>query len=101
MAKGSENCCEIPKMDEIDKLTPSDMDKLGMPGLFNEEGESAQEDRDRRRRKQKSEKSEETDAPDTRQTRTGGKKYRNYFKRIIDNIMDTGEKFFDSDQDFN
>ena len=30
MAKGSENCCEIPKMDEIDRIAPSDIDKVSM-----------------------------------------------------------------------
>ncbi|MBO7114169.1 MAG: cell division protein FtsA, partial [Bacteroidaceae bacterium] len=47
MAKGDENCCELPKMDAIDNLTPEDQDKVVQGSLFTEEGESAQDERDR------------------------------------------------------
>ncbi|MBR6371353.1 MAG: cell division protein FtsA [Bacteroidaceae bacterium] len=104
MAKGTENCCELPKMDEIDNVAPSDLDKVGMNPLFNSEGESAQEDRDReeliRKESQDSIKHENADSASDTEAESGGKKRKSYFKRIIDNIMNTGEKFFDSDQEF-
>ena len=104
MAKGTENCCEVPKMDEIENLSPSDMDRIGMNSLFNSDGESAQDDRDRERlQKQEAlnnENNAESDKNSLNESNSGGKKRKSYFKRIIDNIMNTGEKFFESDQDF-
>ncbi|MBR4843166.1 MAG: cell division protein FtsA [Bacteroidaceae bacterium] len=103
MAKGTENCCELPKMDEIDNVAPADMDKVGMNPLFNSEGESAQDDRDREeliRKESLSGKEESVENTAESTPESGGKKRKSYFKRIIDNIMNTGEKFFDSDQDF-
>ena len=75
-----------------------------MNPLFNSEGESAQEDRDReeliRKESQDSIKHENADSASDTEAESGGKKRKSYFKRIIDNIMNTGEKFFDSDQEF-
>ncbi|MBO4268934.1 MAG: cell division protein FtsA [Bacteroidaceae bacterium] len=105
MAKGSENCCEAPVMDRIDNVSPADLDRMEMNQLFNSEGESAQADRDREQLLKKdspeSVKKDSSDKADAaKEKESGGKKRRNYFRRIIDNIMNTGEKFFDSDQDF-
>lgn len=104
MSKGTENCCEVPKMDEIEDVSTADFDKMEMKPLFNSDGESAQADRDR-------EQLLKADTPESGKTgpsgndetgvkEPGGKKRKNYFKRIFDNILNTGEKFFDSDQEF-
>ena len=105
MSKGTEHCCEVPKMDEIENLPPADLDRMGMNQLFNSEGESAQADRDREQlHKKDPHETEKADgsgnAEPAKEPETGGKKRRSYFKRIIDNLMNTGEKFFDSDQEF-
>ena len=104
MSKGTENCCEVPKMDEIEGVSTADFDKMEMNPLFNSYGESAQADRDReqllRADTPESGKTVPSGNDGTEVKEPGGTKRKNYFKRIFDNILNTGEKFFDSDQDF-
>lgn len=103
MAKGDENCCELPKMDAIDKVAPEDQEKITMNSLFTDEGESAQLERDRKEQEERiqaaavaAEKEEEKE-PENK----GGKKRDNFFKRLIDNVMTMGEDFFDGENEQN
>ena len=99
MAKGDENCCELPKMDAIDNLTPEDQDKVVQGSLFTEEGESAQDERDRheqaeRERKEQEAIMNEETKKDEEPVQSGVKK-NNVFKRWYDSFMNMGENFFD------
>ena len=103
MATGDENCCELPKMDAIDKVAPEDQEKITMNSLFTDEGESAQLERDRKEQEERiqaaavaAEKEEEKE-PENK----GGKKRDNFFKRLIDNVMTMGEDFFDGENEQN
>ena len=53
MAKGDENCCELPKMDEIDNISAENQDKVVQIDLFTEAGESAQAERDRKEQEER------------------------------------------------
>ena len=91
MAKGDENCCELPKMDAIDNLTPEDQDKVVQGSLFTEEGESAQDERDRheqaeRERKEQEAIMNEETKKDEEPVQSGVKK-NNVFKRWYDSFM--------------
>ena len=105
MAKGDENCCELPPMDAIDNVAPEDQGKIGMQNLFTESGESAQDERDRKAqeiRQQVIEEAVKKEEPGNEtESQPGGKKKGNFFKRLYDNIMNMGEDFFDEDRDRN
>ena len=103
MAKGDENCCELPKMDAIDNLTPEEQDKVVQGSLFTEEGESAQDERDRKEQEERrqaevaAEKEEQEKAAEI--TGKGGKKSGNFFKRALDSFLNYSENFFDDKED--
>ena len=103
MAKGDENCCELPKMDAIDNLIPEEQDKVVQGSLFTEEGESAQDERDRKEQEERrqaevaAEKEEQEKAAEI--TGKGGKKSGNFFKRALDSFLNYSENFFDDKED--
>ena len=96
MAKGDENCCELPKMDEIDNISAENQDKVVQIDLFTEAGESAQAERDRKeqeeREKAAAQKEEEAEKKRTKKV--------SIFKRWVDDVMSMGESFFE-DKDEN
>ena len=101
MAKGDENCCELPKMDAIDNLTPEDESNIVQGSLFTADGESAQEERDRKEqqeragaaaRKEEESVKEETDVKKK-------KKGPSVFQRWYKNFMDMGENFFEDKEE--
>ena len=53
MAKGDENCCELPKMDEIDNISAENQDKVVQFDIFTDTGESAQAERDRKEQEER------------------------------------------------
>lgn len=99
MAKGDENCCELPKMDAIDNLTPEDQDKVVQGSLFTEEGESAQDERDRHEQAERERKEQEAimneETKKEEEPVQSGVKKNNVFKRWYDSFMNMGENFFD------
>ena len=103
MAKGDENCCELPKMDEIDNISAENQDKVVQIGLFTEAGESAQAERDRKeqeeREKAAAQKEEEAAQREEEAEKKRTKKV-SVFKRWVDNVMNMGESFFE-DKDNN
>ena len=103
MAKGDENCCELPKMDEIDNISAENQDKVVQIDLFTEAGESAQAERDRKeqeeREKAAAQKEEETALREEEAEKKRTKKV-SVFKRWVDNVMNMGESFFE-DKDNN
>jgi cell division protein FtsA len=103
MAKGDENCCELPKMDAIDNLTPEEQDKVVQQSLFTDEGESAQAVRDQKEqeeRRQAEEVAEKEEQEKTAEvTGKGGKKSGNFFKRALDNFLNYSENFFDDKEE--
>ena len=103
MAKGDENCCELPKMDEIDNISAENQDKVVQIDLFTEAGESAQAERDRKeqeeREKAAAQKEEETAAKEEEAEKKRTKKV-SIFKRWVDDVMSMGESFFE-DKDEN
>jgi len=106
MAKGDENCCELPKMDAIDNVAPEDQDKIVMQDLFTDSGESAQMERDRKEQEERKQaisdavkKDEEGKAEG--ESLPGGKKKNNLFKRFYESIMNMGEEFFDGEKEQN
>ena len=103
MAKGDENCCELPKMDEIDKRSAENQDKVVQIDLFTEAGESAQAERDRKeqeeREKAAAQKEEEAALREEEAEKKRTKKV-SVFKRWVDNVMNMGESFFE-DKDNN
>ena len=102
MAKGDENCCELPKMDAIDNLTPEEQDKVVQQSLFTDEGESAQEERDRieqeEREKAAAKKEEETNKEEEESKKKKSNK-PSVFQRWYKNFMDMGENFFEDKED--
>ena len=103
MAKGDENCCELPKMDEIDNISAENQDKVVQIDLFTEAGESAQAERDRKeqeeREKAAAQKEEEAALREEEAEKKRTKKV-SVFKRWVDNVMNMGESFFE-DKDNN
>ena len=103
MAKGDENCCELPKMDEIDNISAENQDKVVQIDLFTEAGESAQAERDRKeqeeREKAAAQKEEEAAAKEEEAEKKRTKKV-SIFKRWVDDVMSMGESFFE-DKDNN
>ncbi|MBR2395275.1 MAG: cell division protein FtsA [Bacteroidaceae bacterium] len=103
MAKGDENCCELPKMDEIDIISAENQDKVVQIDLFTEAGESAQAERDRKeqeeREKAAAQKEEEAVLREEEAEKKRTKKV-SVFKRWVDNVMNMGESFFE-DKDNN
>ena len=103
MAKGDENCCELPKMDEIDIISAENQDKVVQIDLFTEAGESAQAERDRKeqeeREKAAAQKEEEAALREEEAEKKRTKKV-SVFKRWVDNVMNMGESFFE-DKDNN
>ena len=103
MAKGDENCCELPKMDEIDNISAENQDKVVQIDLFTEAGESAQAERDRKeqeeREKAAAQKEEEAAQREEEAEKKRTKKV-SVFKRWVDNVMNMGESFFE-DKDNN
>ena len=102
MAKGDENCCELPKMDAIDNLTPEEQDKVVQQSLFTDEGESAQEERDRieqeEREKAAAKKEEEINKEEEESKKKKSSK-PSVFQRWYKNFMDMGENFFEDKED--
>ena len=98
MAKGDVNCCELPKMDAIDNLTPEEQDKVVQGSLFTDDLESAQEERDRKEQEERDRKEQEAiineEAKKEEPVQSGVKK-NNVFKRWYDSFMNMGENFFD------
>ena len=98
MAKGDVNCCELPKMDAIDNLTPEEQDKVVQGSLFTDDLESAQEERDRKEQEERDRKEQEAiineEAKKEEPVQSGVKK-NNVFKRWYDSFMKMGENFFD------
>lgn len=103
MAKGDENCCELPKMDEIDNISAENQDKVVQIDLFTEAGESAQAERDRKeqeeREKAAAQKEEEAAQKEEEAEKKRTKKV-SIFKRWVDDVMSMGESFFE-DKDEN
>ena len=103
MAKGDENCCELPKMDEIDNISAENQDKVVQIDLFTEAGESAQAERDRKeqeeREKAAAQKEKEAALREEEAEKKRTKKV-SVFKRWVDNVMNMGESFFE-DKDNN
>ena len=101
LAKGNENCCELPKMDAIDNVAPEDQDRLVQRDLFTEDGESLQEEIDRKEEEERKaaldaaalNDKEEKGEPEN----SGGKKRNNLFKSLIERLTTMGEDFFDGD----
>ncbi len=103
MAKGDENCCELPKMDEIDNISADNQDKVIQTDLFTPNGESAQAERDRKEQEEReraaARKEEEAAAKEEEAEKNRSKKV-SVFKRWVDNVMNMGESFFE-DKDNN
>ena len=103
LAKGDENCCELPKMDQIDNLSPENQDKVVQGSLFTEDGNSAQEERDRKEQEERRLAAEAAlqnpeEKPQEDQEKTV-KKRPSVFKRWYDSFMNMGETFFDDKDD--
>ncbi|MBR4811170.1 MAG: cell division protein FtsA [Bacteroidaceae bacterium] len=104
MAKGDENCCELPKMNAIDNVAPEDELNVVQQSLFTDDGESAQEERDRKEQLEREQaiadaaSKEETKGDEEKK---GSVKKNNFFKRFYENIMNMGEDFFDEDKERN
>ena len=104
MAKGDENCCELPKMNAIDNVAPEDELNVVQQSLFTDDGESAQEERDRKEQLEREQaiadaaNKEETKGDEEKK---GSVKKNNFFKRFYENIMNMGEDFFDEDKERN
>ena len=98
MAEGDENCCELPKMDEIENISADNQDKVIQTDLFTPNGESAQAERDRKEQEEReraaARKEEEAAAKEEEAEKNRSKKV-SVFKRWVDNVMNMGESFFD------
>ena len=105
LAKGDENCCELPPMDAIDNVAPEDQDKVVQGSLFTDEGESAQEERDRKEQEERRQAVEAAASAKEEEDKTaeesgqGGKKKNSVFKRWYDSFMNMGENFFEDKED--
>ena len=101
MAKGDENCCELPKMDAIDNLTPEDESNIVQGSLFTADGESAQEEKDRKEQQERAEaaarKEEESvkEEVDVKKKKKGPSVFQRWYK----SFMDMGENFFDDKEE--
>ena len=98
MAKGDENCCELPKMDEIENISAENQDKVVQTDLFTASGESAQAERDRleqEAREKAAAKKEEEEAIKEEEAEKKRTKRVSVFKRWVDNVMNMGESFFE------
>ena len=102
LANGDENCCELPKMDEIENISAENQDKVVQTDLFTAAGESAQAERDRKeqeeREKAAAKKEEEAAAKEEEAEKNRTKKV-SVFKRWVDNFMNMGESFFEDKED--
>ncbi|MBO6078319.1 MAG: cell division protein FtsA [Bacteroidaceae bacterium] len=104
VAKGDENCCELPNMNAIDNVAPEDELNVVQQSLFTDDGESAQEERDRKEQQEREQaiadaaNKEETKGDEEKK---GSAKKNNFFKRFYENIMNMGEDFFDEDKEQN
>ena len=107
-----QNCCERMVFDVIDNLTPAEEEQMVTGSLFNEEGESAQEDRDRevaerkaaeeQARLQKQQNASEDPSNQKQQdtVKTSGyKSMLNRVKAFVDKFADKTEVFFDADDE--
>ena len=103
MAEGDENCCELPKMDEIENISAENQDKVIQRDLFTPNGESAQAVIDRQEQEEReraaARKEEEAAAKEEEAEKNRSKKV-SVFKRWVDNVMNMGESFFE-DKDNN
>ena len=102
MAIGDENCCELPKMDEIDNISAENQDKVVQIDLFTDAGESAQAERDRleqEAREKAAAKKEEEAAVKEEEAEKNRTKKVSVFKRWIDNVMSMSEDFFEDKED--
>ena len=100
MAKGDENCCELPKMDAIDNLTPEEQEKVVQQSLFTDEGESAQEERDRKEQQEREEAAKREEESVKEEAGPKSKKSGpSVFQRWYKNFMDMGESFFEDKED--
>lgn len=103
MAEGDENCCELPKMDEIENISAENQDKVIQRDLFTPNGESAQAVIDRQEQEEReraaARKEEEAAAKEEEVEKNRSKKV-SVFKRWVDNVMNMGESFFE-DKDNN
>lgn len=103
MAEGDENCCELPKMDEIENISAENQDKVIQRDLFTDTGESAQAVIDRQEQEEReraaARKEEEIAAKEEEAEKNRSKKV-SVFKRWVDNVMNMGESFFE-DKDNN
>lgn len=107
LTKGCENCCDmpLPKMDDIERLTSENQDKVSMGSLFTFDGESAQEERDRQEQERiqaaRAEAEAQTAASADSQEKQenekpqGGKKRKNSFMSFLKGIVEKGEEFLD------
>ncbi|MBQ0095874.1 MAG: cell division protein FtsA [Bacteroidaceae bacterium] len=106
MARGDENCCELPAMDAIDNLNAENQDKVVTLELFTPDGENAQDVRDRENemKVQQQKAQQETEAQQAAEApapETGGVRKSNWFKKLLNGLMNESEKFFDEDSDNN
>ena len=103
MAEGDENCCELPKMDEIENISAENQDKVIQRDLFTDTGESAHAVIDRQEQEEReraaARKEEEAAAKEEEAEKNRSKKV-SVFKRWVDNVMNMGESFFE-DKDNN
>ena len=104
MAMGDENCCELPKMDEIENISAENQDKVVQRDLFTEAGESAQAEIDRKEQEEREKaaaQKEEEAAQREEEAEKKRTKRVSVFKRWVDNVMNMGESFFEDDKDNN
>ena len=104
MAMGDENCCELPKMDEIENISAENQDKVVQRDLFTEAGESAQAEIDRKEQEEREKaaaQKEEEAAQKEEEAEKKRTKRVSVFKRWVDNVMNMGESFFEDDKDNN
>ena len=98
MTKGDENCCELPKMDEIENISAENQDKVVQFDIFTDTGESAQAERDRKEQEEREKaaaiKEKEAAAKEEEAEKNRSKKV-SVFKRWVDNVMNMGESFFE------
>ena len=101
MAKGDENCCELPKMDAIDNLTPEDESNIVQGSLFTADGESAQEERDRKEQQERAEAAARKEEESVKEETDVKKKKKgpSVFQRWYKNFMDMGENFFEDKEE--
>lgn len=99
MSKGDVGCCELPKMDVMDNLTPEDQVKVVQGDLFTPDGESAQEVRDRKEQQEREEavRKEEESVKEEKEEKKNSKP--SVFQRWYRNLMDMGENFFEDKED--